>query len=55
MGERRRELRRRFHRKKKMSKLKLRLMTATAPADREKLIGKIKALSPEWVEPQPTA
>jgi hypothetical protein len=49
MIERQQELRRRYHRKKKMAKLKAKLTTAAGP-DREKLIYKIKRLSPWWTE-----
>ena len=49
MVERQIELKRRFHRKGKMKKLKAKLATATGP-DREKLIYKIKRLSPWWTE-----
>jgi hypothetical protein len=51
MSERQRELRRRYHRKVKMKKLKWKLSTATGP-DREKILQKILALSPFWVEPK---
>lgn len=48
MVERRSELNARYHRKKKMRKLKAKL---TVPgADREKILGKIKRLSPTWTE-----
>jgi hypothetical protein len=50
MVERRQELTRRYHRKKKMRKLKLKLVTAQG-ADREKLLYKIHMLSPWWTEP----
>ncbi len=49
MVERRKELDRRYHRKEKMRKLKTKLQTATGP-DREKLLYKIKRLSPFWTE-----
>jgi hypothetical protein len=48
--ERQIELRRRYHRKKKMKKLKEKLETATG-ADRDKILYKIKRLSPFWTEP----
>ena len=48
--ERQIELRRRYHRKKKMVKLKAKLETATG-ADRDKVLYKIKRLSPFWTEP----
>jgi hypothetical protein len=50
MVERRMELTRRYHRKKKMRKLKLKLATVQG-SDREKILYKIKMLSPEWTEP----
>jgi hypothetical protein len=49
MIEREIELGRRFHRKKKMRKLKAKLGTTTG-ADREKVLYKIKRLSPWWTE-----
>ncbi len=49
MVERRIELDRRYHRKDKMRKLKKKLGTATG-ADREKILYKIKRLSPFWTE-----
>src|SRR5262249_53225983 len=48
--ERQIELKRRYHRKAKMRKLKAKLETATG-ADREKVLYKIKRLSPFWTEP----
>jgi hypothetical protein len=50
MVERRIELDRRYTRKKKMKKLKGKLITATGEA-REKLLYKIRCLSPWWTEP----
>ena len=50
MVERRIELGRRYHRKKKMAKLKAKLEGATGET-RDKIIYKIKRLSPFWVEP----
>jgi hypothetical protein len=50
MVERRIELDRRYHRKKKMNKLKAKLETATGEA-REKLLYKMKRISPFWTEP----
>lgn len=50
MVERRKELDRRYGRKKKMRKLKTKLQDATG-ADREKLLDKILRLSPFWTEP----
>jgi hypothetical protein len=49
MVERRIELDRRYHRKEKMRKLKKKLATATGEA-REKVLYKIKRLSPFWTE-----
>ena len=51
--ERQIELRRRYHRKAKMRKLKAKLETATAGPDRDKILYKIKRLSPLWTEPEP--
>ena len=48
--ERQIELGRRYHRKKKMAKLKTKLATAQG-ADREKVLYKIRRLSPWWTEP----
>ena len=50
MVERRTELKRRYHRKKKMRQLKLKLATVSG-ADREKILYKIHSLSPLWKEP----
>lgn len=50
MVERRIELDRRFSRKKKMKKLKTKLQTATGP-DRDKILYKIRCISPFWTEP----
>jgi hypothetical protein len=49
MVERRIELDRRYHRKEKMRKLKAKLQAATG-ADRDKILYKIKRLSPFWTE-----
>ncbi len=51
MVERRIELDRRYTRKKKMAKLKAKLETATGP-DRDKILYKIRRLSPLWTEPE---
>jgi hypothetical protein len=48
MVERRMELRRRYHRKAKMRKLKTRLAQAKTDGDRSKFLTKIKMLSPFW-------
>lgn len=50
MVERRIELDRRYHRKNKMTKLKAKLRAGAAGADREKILYKIKRLSPTWTE-----
>lgn len=52
MVERRIELRRRYHRKKKLAKLKARLAAVTDNREREKIMKKIRILSPWWQEPQ---
>jgi hypothetical protein len=49
MVERRTELKRRYHRTKKVRELKAKLATAAGP-DREKILYKIKRLSPFWTE-----
>ena len=53
MVERRIELDRRYTRKKKMKKLKAKLESATG-AERDKVLYKIKRLSPFWTEPAAT-
>lgn len=50
MVERRIELNRRYHRKKKLRKLKNKLGKVQG-ADREKVLYKIHMLSPMWKEP----
>jgi hypothetical protein len=55
MVERRSELDRRYHRKEKMRKLKKKLEAAKGE-DRDKILGKIRRLSPFWTEASlPTA
>lgn len=51
MVERRTELNRRYHRKKKMAKLKARLAAAKSERDKEAILKKIRVLSPWWEEP----
>ena len=51
MVERRSELKRRYHRKKKMAKLKARLESVKSNSERETILKKIRILSPWWVEP----
>jgi len=53
MVERRSELNRRYHRKKKMAKLKARLAEAKSNSEREAILKKIHTLSPWWQEPAP--
>lgn len=56
MVERRTELDRRYQRKKKLKKLKEKLAKATAGKDnreRDKVLGKIRLISPFWTEPAP--
>lgn len=48
MPERKVELRRRHHRKKKMHKLKAKLAAAKTPAEKERILYKIHCLSPFW-------
>jgi hypothetical protein len=54
MVERRIELDRRYARKKKMKKLKTKLESATGEV-REKLLTKMKRLSPAWAPPAAAA
>ncbi len=51
MVERKIELGRRYHRKEKMRKLKRKLAAAKTDHDREKVMTKIRALSPFWTPP----
>jgi hypothetical protein len=51
MVERKSELKRRQHRKKKMRKLKGRLAAAKDARERELVLQKIHVLSPWWQEP----
>ena len=53
MVERRSELKRRYHRKDKMRKLKRRLAVAKDTRERDNILRKIRLLSPLWVEPKP--
>jgi hypothetical protein len=53
MVERRSELKRRYHRKKKMAKLKTRLAAAKNNSEREAVLKKIRILSPWWQETAP--
>jgi hypothetical protein len=51
MVERRTELNRRYHRKKKLAKLKARLAAAKDGREKEAILKKIHAISPWWQEP----
>ena len=51
MVERRMELKRRYHRKHKLRKLKTRLATAKEGREKDNILRKIHLLSPTW---QPT-
>lgn len=52
MVERRSELKRRYHRKKKMARLKAQLVTAKEGKEKENILRKIHHLSPWWQEPE---
>lgn len=52
MVERRIELNRRYHRKKKMRKLKAKLAKAKDGREKDNIFRKIHILSPWWKEPQ---
>ncbi len=54
MVERRMELKRRYHRKKKMAKLKARMAATKDNSKKEHLLQKIHLLSPWW-RPEGTA
>jgi hypothetical protein len=51
MVERKSELKRRYHRKKKMAKLKAKLAAAKDGREKEAILRKIHILSPWWQEP----
>ncbi|MFM7150120.1 MAG: DUF6800 family protein [Gemmataceae bacterium] len=51
MVERRKELDARYHRKKKMKKLKARLAAAKDSRERDNVLKKIHRISPWWAEP----
>jgi hypothetical protein len=53
MVERRKELNRRYQRKKKLKKLKRRLTTAKDGRERDNVLKKIHSISPTWTEPNP--
>jgi hypothetical protein len=48
MVERKMELKRRYHRKKKMAKLKAKYAAAKEGREKEHILQKIRALSPMW-------
>jgi hypothetical protein len=51
MVERKIELKRRYHRKKKLAKLKKKLAAAKTNHDKETILKKIQVVSPWWREP----
>ena len=51
MVERRSELKRRYHRKEKMAKLKAKLAAAKNGGEKDVILKKIHILSPWWIEP----
>ena len=51
MVERRSELKRRYHRKAKLAKLKAKLAAAKDGREKESILKKIHILSPWWTEP----
>jgi hypothetical protein len=51
MVERKTELKRRYHRKKKLSKLKRKLAAAKDGREKEAVLKKIHVISPFWQEP----
>ncbi len=51
MVERRTELNRRYHRKKKLAKLKAKLASLKDGRERDNILRKIRLLSPWWQEP----
>jgi hypothetical protein len=51
MVERRIELNRRYHRKKKMRKLKAKLAAARDGREKDNILRKIHLLSPSWTAP----
>ncbi len=53
MVERKKELKQRYHRKEKLSRLKAKLRLAKDGREREHILQKIRILSPWWQEPAP--
>lgn len=54
MVERKSELKRRYHRRKKLNKLKAKLATAKDNREREAILKRIHIISPWWEEPAAT-
>jgi hypothetical protein len=54
MVERKKELKRRYHRKAKMAKLKARYAAAKEGREKDLILQKIHILSPWWAEPAKT-
>jgi hypothetical protein len=55
MVERRKELNQRYHRKKKLAKLKAKLASAKDGREKDNILKKIHRISPWWSEMQATA
>lgn len=55
MVERRKELDQRYHRKKKLSKLKAKLAAAKDGREKDTIVKKIHRISPWWEVPKTTA
>jgi hypothetical protein len=51
MVERRKELNRRYHRKQKLARLKAKLAAAGDGREKDKIINKIRLISPWWTAP----
>jgi hypothetical protein len=51
MVERRKELNRRYHRKQKLARLKAKLAAASDGREKDKIINKIRLISPWWTAP----
>jgi Family of unknown function (DUF6800) len=55
MVERRKELNQRYHRKKKLTKLKAKLAAAKDGREKDTILKKIHRISPWWAEVKTTA
>jgi hypothetical protein len=55
MVERRKELDQRYHRKKKLAKLKAKLAAAKDGREKDNILKKIHRISPWWTEAKTTA